>query len=191
VERAGPRARVPRWAPGQHGGEQRGRPQVDADGLFVSRRGRSAIRRRGGRSRRAHRGVRAYALAVRKGLSESTPAIQGVSRIEREYEASDQRRFFVPSPNCRALRWLKFERLRWDKGKPEITNYECDACNAAIEDHKTAMLAAAEAADPGTIGFHLSALYSPVGWFSWWRRSLDRSKMAQPRGPARTRARPN
>ena len=22
-------------------------------------------------------------------------------------------------------------------------------------------------ADPGTIGFHLSALYSPVGWFSW------------------------
>ena len=27
--------------------------------------------------------------------------------------------------------------------------------------------ATAESADPGTIGFHLSALYSPVGWFSW------------------------
>ena len=25
----------------------------------------------------------------------------------------------------------------------------------------------AEAQDPGTIGFHISALYSPVGWFSW------------------------
>jgi hypothetical protein len=25
----------------------------------------------------------------------------------------------------------------------------------------------AEAADPGTIGFHLSAVYSPIGWFSW------------------------
>ena len=25
----------------------------------------------------------------------------------------------------------------------------------------------AKATDPGTIGFHLSALYSPVGWFSW------------------------
>src|SRR5437870_5762753 len=25
----------------------------------------------------------------------------------------------------------------------------------------------AERSDPGTIGFHLSALYSPVGWFSW------------------------
>ena len=23
------------------------------------------------------------------------------------------------------------------------------------------------AGDSGTIGFHLSALYSPVGWFSW------------------------
>jgi phage terminase large subunit GpA-like protein len=27
--------------------------------------------------------------------------------------------------------------------------------------------AAATAADPATIGFHLSALYSPVGWLSW------------------------
>ena len=41
------------------------------------------------------------------------------------------------------------------------------------EHHKTAMLqagewrATAEGADPGTIGFHISALYSPVGWFSW------------------------
>ena len=25
----------------------------------------------------------------------------------------------------------------------------------------------AESADPGTIGFHISALYSPVGWLSW------------------------
>jgi hypothetical protein len=25
----------------------------------------------------------------------------------------------------------------------------------------------AEAQDPGTIGFHISALYSPVGWLSW------------------------
>jgi phage terminase large subunit GpA-like protein len=27
--------------------------------------------------------------------------------------------------------------------------------------------AAATPADPGTIGFHLSALYSPAGWLSW------------------------
>ena len=104
----------------------------------------------------------------------STPTIQGISRIEREYEASDQRRYFVPCPHCEHMQWLAFERLRWDKGKPETTHYICEACDGRIEEHhKTAMLqagewrATAEGADPGTIGFHLSALYSPVGWFSW------------------------
>ncbi|MGE3703394.1 MAG: phage terminase large subunit family protein, partial [Hyphomicrobiaceae bacterium] len=34
-----------------------------------------------------------------KAFLASTPTIQGFSRIEREYEASDQRRFFVPCPH--------------------------------------------------------------------------------------------
>ena len=38
-----------------------------------------------------------------------------LSRIEREYEASDQRRFFVPCPHCDHREWLIFERLRWEK----------------------------------------------------------------------------
>jgi phage terminase large subunit GpA-like protein len=104
----------------------------------------------------------------------STPTIHGFSRIEREFEASDQRRFFVPCPHCGVLQWLRFERLRWTKGQPQTAHYECEACDDAIEEHhKTAMLATGEwqptamGADPGTIGFHLSALYSPVGWFSW------------------------
>jgi len=29
--------------------------------------------------------------------------------------------------------------------------------------------ATAESADPSTVGYHLSALYSPVGWLSWER----------------------
>ena len=41
--------------------------------------------------------------------------------------------------------------------------------------NKTAMLeggewrATATAADPTTVGYHLSALYSPIGWLSWER----------------------
>lgn len=104
----------------------------------------------------------------------STPTIHGISRIEREYEASDQRRFFVPCPHCGHRQWLAFERLKWEKGKPETAHYLCEACDGAIEEHhKTAMLIAgewrptAEPSDPATIGFHLSALYSPVGWLSW------------------------
>ena len=112
----------------------------------------------------------------RKVLLVSTPTIRGLSRIEREYEASDQRRFFVPCPHCGHAQWLKFDRLRWQKGRPETAEYHCEGCDAAIaEHHKTAMLEAGEwratavATDPGTVGYHLSALYSPIGWLSWER----------------------
>ncbi len=112
----------------------------------------------------------------RKVFLVSTPTVKGVSRIEREYEASDQRRYFVPCPHCGVRQWLKFERLRWDKGRPETAAYVCEACEQPIaEHHKTAMLeagewrATAESADPTTVGYHLSALYSPAGWLSWER----------------------
>jgi phage terminase large subunit GpA-like protein len=104
----------------------------------------------------------------------STPTIKGLSRIEREYEASDQRRFFVPCPHCGAMQWLQFERLRWEKGKPETALYTCQACDQPIsEAAKTEMLSlgqwrpTAEGSNPRTRGYHLSALYSPVGWTSW------------------------
>jgi phage terminase large subunit GpA-like protein len=112
----------------------------------------------------------------RKVFLVSTPTIRGTSRIEREYEASDQRRYHVPCPHCGAMQWLRFERLRWDKGRPETAEYHCEGCDRPIaEHHKTAMLAAGEwrateqAADPTTVGYHLSALYSPLGWLSWAR----------------------
>ena len=110
----------------------------------------------------------------RKVFLVSTPTIRGVSRIEREFEASDQRRYFVPCPHCGHRQWLKFERLRWEPGRPETAAYHCEGCEAAIgEHHKAAMLAAGEwratatSQDPRTIGFHLSGLYSPPGWKSW------------------------
>jgi len=112
----------------------------------------------------------------RKVFLVSTPTIRGLSRIEREFEASDQRRFFVPCPHCGAQQWLKFERLRWEKGQTETAQYHCEGCDRPIaEHHKTVMLecggwrATAEAADPLTVGYHLSALYSPMGWLSWAR----------------------
>ncbi|MDV7272104.1 phage terminase large subunit family protein [Thioclava sp. A2] len=110
----------------------------------------------------------------RKVFMVSTPTIRGLSRIEREFEASDQRRYFVPCPHCGAMQWLQFERLRWDKGRPETAAYACAGCERLIaEHHKTEMLARGEwratatSADPTAIGFHMSALYSPIGWKSW------------------------
>jgi phage terminase large subunit GpA-like protein len=116
----------------------------------------------------------------RKAFLVSTPTIAGRSRIEREYQASDQRRFFLPCPHCAAMQWLRFEHLVWEKGSPSSVAYHCEACDRPIgEHHKTAMLAAgewrptAQAEDPHTIGFHISALYSPVGWLSWEQIARD------------------
>lgn len=110
----------------------------------------------------------------RKILLVSTPTVRGLSRIEREWEATDRRRYFVPCPHCGEMQWLQFPRLRWAKGRPETAAYLCEGCGRPIaEHHKTAMLAVGEwratavSTDPHAIGFHVSALYSPVGWESW------------------------
>jgi len=118
--------------------------------------------------------ARTRTFARRKIFIVSTPTISGASSIEREYDASDQRRYFVPCPHCSHRQWLRFEQLRWDKGAPETAAYVCESCDTAIaEHHKSWMLEHGEwrAMFPDgngkTAGFHLSSLYSPVGWRSW------------------------
>ena len=118
--------------------------------------------------------ARTRTFARRKIFIVSTPTISGVSAIEREYEASDQQRYFVPCPHCAHRQWLRFEQLRWDKGHAETAAYICESCDTAIlEHHKTWMLEHGEwralVPEHGskTAGFHLSSLYSPVGWRSW------------------------
>jgi len=116
----------------------------------------------------------------RKVFMVSTPTIRGLSRIEREFEASDQRRYFLPCPHCGHMQWLQFERLRWAKGRPETAAYHCEGCESPIAEHrKTEMLergawrATAVSENPSAIGFHLSALYSPIGWKSWEQIARD------------------
>ncbi len=98
----------------------------------------------------------------------STPTIHGASRIEREYEMSDQRRYNVPCPHCGCAQWLKFERLRWERGAPETSVYVCEHCEESIEErHKATMLpggfweATAVAQDPDCIGLLLDIKTGP------------------------------
>ena len=117
--------------------------------------------------------ARTRTFARRKILIVSTPTIRGTSRIEREYELSDQRKYMVPCPECGGLQWLKFEQLKWPKGAPNDAKYECEHCQHKIEEHhKKWMLAngtweAQAEGNARTAGFHLSSLYSPYGWRSW------------------------
>jgi phage terminase large subunit GpA-like protein len=55
----------------------------------------------------------------------STPKTKSLSRIEREYEASDQRRYLVPCPHCGEQQTLELENLRWPEGRPREAEYGC------------------------------------------------------------------
>ena len=136
--------------------------------------------------------ARTRTFARRKILLVSTPTIAGASIIEREYEASDQRRYFVPCPHCGHRQWLRFERLRWERGQPETAAYLCESCEAAIaEHHKSRMLELGEWMAQGigtSAGFHLSSLYSP--WRKWREiaASWEKAAMSESRSVATIKA---
>lgn len=95
-----------------------------------------------------------------------------VSAIEREFSHSDQRFYKLPCPFCGGFQALKWEQIRPQENG--VVFYECEHCHKLIAEHyKTQMLeaghweATSESIDGLTAGFHLSSLYSPVGWLSW------------------------
>jgi len=117
---------------------------------------------------------RTTTFARRKILLTSTPTVKDFSRIEAEYQRSDQRRFYVPCPSCGVMEWLKWGQLKWEDARPETAKYQCEHCGDRFEEtHKPRILsegewrATAPAGNGKTAGFHLSGLYSPLGWCSW------------------------
>lgn len=109
----------------------------------------------------------------------STPTMAGRSRIESSFELSDQRYYHAPCPHCGTMQVITWKHIKWENGHPETAHMVCEGCGDRITDeHKTWMLengkwiATAKGA-PGHIGFHLSSLYSPVGWYSWAEAASD------------------
>jgi phage terminase large subunit GpA-like protein len=107
----------------------------------------------------------------------STPTEAGTSRIERAYNESDQRKFFVPCLHCGAMQIVKWASIRWPENDPRAACFACESCGGVMEERdKTAMLARGEwrATSPGdgvTAGFHLSALLSPFE--TWGEVAVD------------------
>jgi phage terminase large subunit GpA-like protein len=136
----------------------------------------------------------------RKLLLCSTPTLRGFSRIEAEYQASDRRRYYVPCPHCSGVQVLEWGAsteygIKWSKTPagdpiPATAVYICKHCGAAIDEfNKTQMLADGRwiPDEPGAqrglvVGFHLSKIYSPLGWKSWpmlvedWMKAREASK---------------
>ena len=118
-------------------------------------------------------------------LKGSTPGKpKGNSRIEKDWERSDQRRFHVPCPHCgheQVLWWTdpktKEHRLVWEVDADgqviaASVRYVCAKCKKGItERFKQQMLDGGRwiAAHPGrpVVGFHINALYSP--WKENWQ----------------------
>jgi phage terminase large subunit GpA-like protein len=120
----------------------------------------------------------------------STPGIKNISRIEKEWERSDQRRYFVACPHCQHEQHLVWEQLHWEKTEvadaigavvkvhhPETAHYVCAGCGCVIDEtEKSRMVRGgrwiATRPNGGRVaGFHVNALYSP--WVRWAKLAAD------------------
>jgi phage terminase large subunit GpA-like protein len=129
---------------------------------------------------------RTATFARRKIYLVGTPTVRGVSRIEQEWLKTDRRRYFLPCPRCGHFDWLQWSAGGWRGGEgihhhivfehhdPATAAMQCSGCGAIVEERwKTEMLArgewrpTAEPQEARTVGFHVSSLYSPLGWKSW------------------------
>ena len=92
------------------------------------------------------------------------------------YDNSDQRRYYIPCPECgnmdhikwKNIHWAKDADGKWDRSAPWL---ECEACKHEIpETDKRRMIAAgkwiAGNVHPGVAGFHLNEMYSSTRTWS-------------------------
>lgn len=112
----------------------------------------------------------------RKKIQLSTPTVKDVSRIEKSFENSDKRYFFVPCPQCGFEQRLIWGQVKWDKTdgehNPKTAYYKCCNCDHKIDDGERYQAIKkghwiATSPCKGVAGFHLSELYSP------WKKLSD------------------
>jgi len=126
----------------------------------------------------------------KKTVKVSTPTTRD-GYIFREFERSDQRRFFVPCPHCGGYQILVFGQIKWpehERSAEKIRNerlawYECEHCKKRIDDYQKQQMLShgkwvpkdCEINEQGEIwgekikskhrGFWINSLYSP--WLNW------------------------
>ena len=126
----------------------------------------------------------------RKILLISTPKKdKGESVIEAEYEKTDMREFHVPCPHCDEFQVLRWKHANGAYGlkRNEATrtvHYYCAHCGERIEEYeKPRMLARGRWVprhpERKARGYHLSALYAPIGLGLTWSQLLDEWHEAQ------------
>lgn len=69
-------------------------------------------------------------------ILSSTATIKGRSRIEKAYERSDQRKWFVLCPSCGHEHTLKRANVHWPEGKLEQAKWLCLECHELHTDEQ-------------------------------------------------------
>ena len=102
----------------------------------------------------------------RKIVAGSTPTIKDFSRIERLFDQSDQRRYYVPCCHCNHMQYLRWPNMRWENDDPSTASYACEECGALIPHSKKRWMVERgewRPTQPGNgrhVGFHIWAAYS-------------------------------
>lgn len=116
---------------------------------------------------------------TRKLLYISTPLVKQTSLIEPLYLQGDQRKFNVPCKKCGEYQPIEWPGIKYEKDEKgrliwESVHYQCQKCGEKwINADKDWFLPlgkwvpTAEAIRPNLRSYHLSSLYSPVGFRQW------------------------
>jgi phage terminase large subunit GpA-like protein len=124
----------------------------------------------------AHKRTTAW-TKTRKEFFNSTPGLKGMCRISVIYEASDQRRYYVPCPHCGTFHVLKWENLKWNRDRaPHGAFFVCPANGCVIEPHhKRAMVATGRwiKTYPGEDGIRPPDCIAPADIAHWRARSAE------------------
>ncbi len=139
---------------------------------------------------------RTKAFSSAKHVLTSTPTV-ATGDIWQHYLRGDQRRYFVPCPNCSGMITLDWKQVRWTD--PEsgadpkdaagewdfqkvraFARYECQNCAKPISDaQKVTAMRRGEwrptcaTAMPGVRSYHLSSLYAPDRRCTWGALAIE------------------
>ena len=105
-------------------------------------------------------------FANRKIVAGSTPTVKDFSRIEKLFNQTDQRRYYVPCPKCNHMQYLRWANFECFENDPRTTIYKCEKCNYHIPHTKKRWMVergewrATAPYNGKHVGFHIWAAYS-------------------------------
>ena len=109
----------------------------------------------------------------RKIVAGSTPTIKDFSRIEKLFNQTDQKRYYVPCPDCGHMQYLKWPNIRWQDNDPDTAAYACEECGVLIPHNKKRWMVergewrSTQLGNGKHVGFHIWAAYSYSPNASW------------------------